>query len=346
MKNYIIYILSFIIISCSNQTTPSGIVAVVNGSYITLNELRNRYDIQTMHISEFTTPPIDSLHREYTETLLEMIVELAVEQELNKNKIELSDDMVEQAVQDIQRGYSDEEFSQMLAERYIDFDSWKKQIRAGVIENLYIKHILSNDVSANSGEIQAFYDSNPSLFVVDYKISGLLLTSKDKDVLEKAIEALEKGVSKERVATEFEPLTIEKISADFSNIPFYHIDEVTKIGLKKATAIEERGGIYSAIFVENRVKQSKLSLEEAWNMAQNYVIESKAKALYATAVEGILKRSSIQVVDEFKNAIDEMLGDGIRTSVYSINKAEEKQEVKIPTNLPNENITNGKESTQ
>lgn len=323
MKKYSLLILILTIISCSNQNTPTGIVANVNGSYITLHDLRNRYDVQTMHINEFTTPPVDSLHREYTETLLEMIVELALEQELQKNKIELSDDMVNQAVEDIQGGYSEEEFAQMLAERYIDFDSWKKQIRAGVIESLYLKHILAKNIIATNQEIQAFYDNNPYFFIVDYKMSGLLLSAKDKAVLEKAIHALEGGTSQQRIATEFPSVTIEAIRADSSNIPYIHIDEVHKIALQKSTAIEENNGVYSAIFVTNRAKQAKLSLQEAWNIAQDYVIESKAKALYNQAVEDILKNSSIQVVDEFKHAIDKMLGNEVRTSTYLVADTEE-----------------------
>ena len=232
MKKYVLFMLSFLLISCSNQKAPSGVVAVVNDSYITLNELRNRYDVQTMHISEFTTPPVDSLYREYTETLLEMIVELVVEQELKKNNIEVSDELVEKAIEDIQGGYSDEEFSQMLAERYIDFESWKKQVRAGVVENLYLKYILANNVSVTSEEIQKFYETNPSLFIVDYKISGVILSSQDKHAIEKAIHALEYGMSKQNVAKEFPSVTIENISADSSNIPLEHIDEVTKIALK------------------------------------------------------------------------------------------------------------------
>lgn len=307
MKKYIICLTSLIIISCSNQSTPSGVVAVVNGSYITLNELRNRYDVQTMHINEFAPPPVDSFHKEYTETLLEMIVELAVEQELAKHKIVVSDDIVNKAVRDIQGGYSEEEFSQMLAERYIDFDSWKKQVRAGVVENLYLKQVLVNNASATSDEIKRFYEKNPALFVVDYRIYGLLLSSKDKAVIEQAVTKLEHGATKEDIMKQFPSVHLEDITADSSNIPMEHIDEVTKVSDKKATTLQNTDDMYSTVFVKHRTKQVKLSLEEAWKIAQEYVIEQKVRGLYDTAVDEILKHSSIQVVEEFKSAIDGML---------------------------------------
>lgn len=305
-----VYFLLFIILlcSCSNQSIPRGVVAVVNGSHITLKDLRNRYDVQTMHISEFTTPPVESLHNEYTETLLEMVIELAVEQELQKHKITISDEAIEQAVKEIQGGYSDEEFSQMLAERYIDFESWKKQIRAGVVENLYLKHVLSNKVTASSEEIKEFYGKNPSLFTVDYKITGFLISSKDRNNVESVIGMFEKGDSKEKIMTVFKKVKIEPILPDSSNIPLEHIDEVIKIALNKATSIQnQEDGMYSSLFILTREKQAKLSLEESWDIAQNYVIEKKVKTLYQSAVDGILQRSSILVVDEFKNAIKNMI---------------------------------------
>lgn len=100
-----------------------------------------------------------------TESLVDRVVDhyLILEYGL-KNHIQITEQELDLAVQEVKRDYSEEDFQKVLLEGYIDFEDWQKALE----EQLLVRKILEkasetmNPVSFQ--EIKTYYDTHPGEF--------------------------------------------------------------------------------------------------------------------------------------------------------------------------------------
>jgi parvulin-like peptidyl-prolyl isomerase len=76
----------------------------------------------------------------------------------------ISDDELDQALDDVKKAYSDAAFQEVLLKEYLDYESWKERLRSTLLMDKVMAHVLLDQPSANEEEIRQYYETNQEAF--------------------------------------------------------------------------------------------------------------------------------------------------------------------------------------
>ncbi len=120
-----------------------------------------------------------------------------------KNGITISAEELKSAVEIMRRDYPDDVFNEMLLERYIDFNEWKKNLG----EELRIKKIVNTALADSAGitfeETKDYYEKNLEEFRHPRMFQVRQIVTETKEDMEKVIDLIKSGSSMGELAMEY-----------------------------------------------------------------------------------------------------------------------------------------------
>lgn len=140
------------------------IVAVVNDEIITQTELNNAFEPYRQRI-EATYRGADrgkAVNENRKMLLNRMIDNLLIEQESRKAGIEVRDEEVTAAIEDIRktRGMTPDAFEKALAEEGMPFDAYRKELRDQIIRMRLVRRDIKSRIAVTDEEIGEYYQSH------------------------------------------------------------------------------------------------------------------------------------------------------------------------------------------
>jgi hypothetical protein len=74
--------------------------------------------------------------------------------------VDISDDALNRAVDNIREDYPDDLFDQMLLENAINFEQWKEALRVRLVIDQLVRQELSQNIQITEGDIADYYQNN------------------------------------------------------------------------------------------------------------------------------------------------------------------------------------------
>ena len=297
-------LLCIVLCSCTAREIQVGTVAKVNDTVITVDELKKRYDMLMMQLQDENVLETAAVEEIYTQILLDMIVEVLIEQALIAQGIPIEESEVESTIAEIKKDYTTENFNDMLAERYIEYDVWRQTVRARYLETLFIQQVVQPKVTIQAEEVESFFEKNRDVFVVPARIEGVIVASENKKEVETIIALLQRGNNVAQMIKQFPNAYVEKNVFDVTLFS----DALAKIILtppsKKVTPIEKNtDGIYMAVIVENVMKQKNKKLAEVYPLVERQLLDEKSLELFQEVLASMIDAATISVAPQFEPAL-------------------------------------------
>jgi peptidyl-prolyl cis-trans isomerase SurA len=203
-----------------HRSPSADVVATVNGKQILRADLERNYQISLGDNPQNPSPQEADIRR--LSVLHQMIQDEILQQQAAKLNLTASDEDVNAKLTEIHAPYTDEQFNEMLKQRNLPLDDFKRDIRRGLTETKLMNKEIESKINITDAQIAAFYAAHKADFDLiepQYHLARIVVTtapaqqsgnlqgskpSGDADAkrrIEAAYSQLESGVDFATVAT-------------------------------------------------------------------------------------------------------------------------------------------------
>ncbi|MFH1224078.1 MAG: SurA N-terminal domain-containing protein, partial [Pseudomonadota bacterium] len=127
--------------------------------------------------------------------LKRMIIETLLLQEAEQKGITVTDEELNRYVNNIKKGYSKEEFDQLLLSQFKTYEDWVGEVR----NSLLVEKALSRDtiekITIQEKDISDYYNKNYAGKTSEPKIKLAQIFTRSKENAEKAVNEINNGLS-------------------------------------------------------------------------------------------------------------------------------------------------------
>lgn len=216
-----------LLVSCTttNQAEDS-IVMIVGERTVTgrefkrdMDRLMNGFGVSDKDLPSFLDPLLEEVIESY------LILEYGRE-----HGITLPESEMEAAIREIQKGYPEGRFNEVLLLNYVDYDEWKEELRRQTHVQKVIKSVLDRISPVMFDEVKGYFDSHKEEFQSPQRVKFRQIVTETREGAEKALERLSKGESFEAMAREHSMTTERRTGGDTGWIARGQLEE----GMEKA----------------------------------------------------------------------------------------------------------------
>ncbi len=147
---------------CMNTATePVDVYLVkVGNSKLTVSEFNEVFEISKTAYSHSDIMDPKIVADMKLRLLNQMIEEMILIERAGASGISITDEELEQEVQNIKADYPDGIFEEMLLEAAVSFEAWKKRLKAQLIARRFIKEELASKIAITSEEVARYYEKH------------------------------------------------------------------------------------------------------------------------------------------------------------------------------------------
>lgn len=295
------------------QHHDESVLAKVNGTPISLEEVEKLYDMRNVHLNT-PAPDVERVQKEYAEILYGRIVQVLVSQELKKRNAVVSDEEVAAYENKIKKSYGEllekQSFEEYLAEYGIDYKEWMTQIRAQV-ENDMLHALLQKEISLTTEETILYAEKikeqqNNFTKIKFYKIMGSqdLLHKIQQDTTFSKAKVAENGFSGIYFIHHFEKkgAIVYQALFDSESLPEEYQSVLVAMHENTFSAIQREGDTNYILYLEE-LKNPKEDVVDLYLLAEERLVQEKLPQVYADWLAGVIKDSDITIVNAFKDVL-------------------------------------------
>ncbi|CAK7026621.1 foldase [Tissierella sp. P1] len=262
-----IMVLVISMVGCKNEKlVDEEIVAKVDGEAITKNEL---YDLM---VEQYGTQALDSL-----------IGEKIVNAELEKQKIEVSEEDIETELNKIKQYYeSDQAFTEAMAYYGYTLDDIKKDVTM----NIQIKRLLGPNITIGEEDISSYFEQNKTSFDQKEEVRARHILVKTEDQAKEIKEKISAGEDFAQLAKEHS--TDEMTKESGGDLGFFGKGKMVKefeeeafgLGIGEISNPVKTDYGYHLIKVEEKKEAKEATLEEHKDEIKDILVEAKLPEVY------------------------------------------------------------------
>lgn len=280
--------------ACRETPLPPGVSAVVNGEHITLRQVEELHDARGDGLLPVVSPSVEVLRNRYGEALASLIVDVLIEQALNRAGFDIDEVEMRRAEAEVRADYPDDTFEKFLQEEYIDLESWRELLRRHLRMQLFREKILRLRVRIGADEILARYESGGNRFDLPRTAVVRVMTSTDKTEAERVCAALKEGG---RV------LRTHSMSVQTLRLPYERFSPQRRKDLEKTppggiAPVREHDGLFQCMILLENIPARRLSATEAYSTVEAELVEEKLEGAFDVWLAEALKEARIMVARE------------------------------------------------
>lgn len=159
--------------------SPSGdVVATVNGKEIQRAELERNYQASLQGGATAPSPQEADIQR--LNVLQKMIQEEILQQQAAKLNLVASDEDVNAKLTEIKTPYTEDQFNNLLKQRGLSLDEFKREIRRGLTVNKLMNKEIESKINVTDAQIADFYAAHKADFNViepQYHIAQIVVST-------------------------------------------------------------------------------------------------------------------------------------------------------------------------
>ncbi len=161
-----------------HRSPSADVVATVNGKEILRAELERDYHATLGDSPQ--TPSSQEADIRRLSVLDQMIRDEIVQQEAAKLNLTASDEDVNAKLAEIKAPYTDEQFNELLKQRNLSLDDFKRDIRRGLTETKLMNKEIESKIDITDAQIAAFYAAHKAEFNLiepQYHVARIVVTT-------------------------------------------------------------------------------------------------------------------------------------------------------------------------
>jgi peptidyl-prolyl cis-trans isomerase SurA len=152
----------FFAMAACHRSPSADVVATVNGKDILRADLERTYEASIGDSPQKPSSEEADIRR--LNVLHSMIQDEILDQQAAKLNLTASDEDVNAKLTEIKAPYTDEQFSEMLKQRNLSLDDFKRDIRRGLTQNKLMNKEIESKINITDGQIAAFYAAHKADF--------------------------------------------------------------------------------------------------------------------------------------------------------------------------------------
>jgi peptidyl-prolyl cis-trans isomerase SurA len=150
------------VISGCHRSPSADVVATVNGKEIQRDELERDYQLSMTDNSQPSSAQEGDIRR--LSVLRQMIQEEVLQQQAAKLNLTASDEDVNARITEIKAPYTEDQFYNMLKQRNLTLDEFKREIRRQLTESKLINKEIESKINITDAEIAKYYAAHKTDF--------------------------------------------------------------------------------------------------------------------------------------------------------------------------------------
>lgn len=281
--------------ACQSESVEEGVVARVNGKPIYLHELEAKYDLMHLGWTGGMGPSVNRLKREYGDILSELIIQALVSQALEKNRLEVTDEEMEQAEAEVRADYPKGAFEQLLVEEYIDIQVWREQLRAHLARKKFMGNVLLPEIRLAPEEAEAYYSAHQTDFILPARDKFLLISGPDSETVVQAAQTFIEEGDVKALKESFHSLSIQELSMRRDRLPANWSQALAGMGIRQASEpAASEDGVEVLVLLET-FPEKRLDLTQAYPLIEKILVEQKLQQAFSDWLAKELDQAQILV---------------------------------------------------
>ncbi len=292
------------------------VVAEVNNDLISLYDLNQELQLYAENLKAMSYPPEkerELLFKIRSDLLSQLIDRKLADQEIARNKIQVSEAEIDQAIERIKetRHYTDEDLRAGLARQGITYEDYRKDIKEQILRQKLVNIEVKSKIVITDEDIQAYYDRHKDKYSAEkkYHLWNIYVQLPESESSKRAayleMEALYSQLQQGRP---FEAV-VEEVSgpssaAKGSDLGLFRLEELASDlrdvvrGMTPgefSRVLETRFG-YQIIFLQRLVETGTKTLEEVRSEIQEILYDEAINKRYQEWLENLRKQAHIRVI--------------------------------------------------
>lgn len=298
---------------------PEGVVAMVNGESIHVRTVQALLDSRSGAMGMWQRPTLANLKDLYGEALGTLIVQALVRQELGRLQMQVTDEELDAAVDEVRRDYGDEDFAAHLTELSLDEVQWRHLMRDMLAVQKFEKLLLVPEMEISLEEIRAYYSQQknmlllPEIFEVCF-VSGLTRA---------AVEAFS-GSFQAHEERDPSDVDVQCIETRKEEIPQKWSGPLEKLKDQQCAHVQKNDGLWQNLCLKSRQEARTMSLTEAFPYIEYILLEEKKNAAFEAWLTDSLNTAEIKVSPLFRETFSDGTSDGSASSEAMRSETSEK----------------------
>lgn len=278
----LLLLLLCLLCACQEQTLPPGTVASVNGELISLHSVQALLDSRSAALGITHRPSVTDMQASYREALAILIAHTLVRQELAEKGLGVSENEMEEAIDQIRDEFDG--LADFLAEASLREDEWRQLMRDHLALRIFTERELLPSIKISLSEVQAYYTEHEKDFSLPENGLVCYAAADSREALEAWCGSLNDS--------EFSPGPLAHCMRQplSENTPPW---ELKKIRQRTCGKILEQDGQWRTVAIREKAPASQPRLSEIYGLIENILIEQKKLAAFNEWLEKKMAAASI-----------------------------------------------------
>lgn len=281
------------IFACSNSLEP-GVVAIINGEKIYLEDLERQHDFKYLeYMDNFKS--LENIKKEYKKELIDLFFCKLVEEELKQKNLDISEAELKKEEDKIRSDYPPGEFKKVLIEEYIDINNWRNFLKTSMQVKRFIDLVVKPEIKINAKELEDYYQNNLEDFYIPEVINFISFYSQDKNILIKIKNSRKHLTDIKEIKEQYPEAVIKEYNLAINQIPQFWIDMIKSTPEKQFSGIKnDKKGFY-LLMVNKKEPAKYLKPIEAYPLIERNILNKKINEYIQKWFISKLKQSDIKI---------------------------------------------------
>jgi len=304
----IIIVLLLFINSCSNENTlidsvtDNEVLLIINDQNITAKIFKKVFEKQK---KIFRIQDVKNLKAEELIWIKNRVIDKIVKnsllsQEIEKNNINVKEDILNRALKEAREGYPDGVFAKTLELENISIDDWEEAIKNNLLTNQLIEQQVNSKVHLGDKALLNYFDENVKKFYKKEQVKALHIMVETEDEIrqvQKELQRKQKTFSK--LAQEFS-LGPEAVKGgdlgyfEAGQMP-EEFDDVFKIKTGSVSDIIKTPYGFHLFKVVDKIKERQMGFDESKPMIEKILLQDLQDKAFRDWFFKLKKNSKIEV---------------------------------------------------
>ena len=160
-RTLIIFISIIFMYSCSPIPENENLVIRAGKTVVTTEYLNQVIEIAKASYLSIDTMSSDQIRQLRKKVIEELVEEVLIVERARELKLEITDEKLNKAINNIRKDYPENTFENMLIEQAIPYDIWKKRLKTRLLIEKTIALDLQQNINVTEDEIAKFHHDFP-----------------------------------------------------------------------------------------------------------------------------------------------------------------------------------------
>ncbi|WP_051693945.1 SurA N-terminal domain-containing protein [Desulfohalovibrio reitneri] len=282
-------------VGCGPEEEEPGVVARVNGDPIYLSRLEFKNDLLHFYRQSEYNPSVEQLRSEYGQALADLIVQKLIEQDLQSRGLEVTDQELREAEQEVRDDYPEGAFEEVLVEEYIDLGAWRQQLRARLAMEKLNNLVLRPQVKLDYVEAEQYYRENIQDFYLPPRVVVVLVEGPSRELVKKAGDYHDEGESPDSIEAKLKQTRLRRIKLREDRLSAGWGDALEGVEPGGKSSVWEENDTFNQLLLLERIPGKVLDPSQAYPLVEKVLLERKLWKAFDEWLANALGQAEIKV---------------------------------------------------